>query len=543
VDVGAGELAVVIPTRERWPILRRTLHALATQSVSGFEVVVVADGDETGPSEIPGARLIRAQKGGPGQARNVGVAATDRPLILFLGDDIIPTARLVESHLEGHGRHPETESAILGLSVWHPEASPNRVMRWMEWSGVQFDYDGIQGEDAGWGRFYSSNVSLKREFFLRVGGFDEEFEYDYEDLDFAYRAHSGGLMLWYQPAALGQHLHSYDLDRLVGRYGSHAVGERLMCKKHPWFSPFFGARVDAAMSHPPVSAAWPVLADVVPPRLARLRSRSRELASIWFHQQVAGAFLSSWEGQEDLDELRAYLGDEFDLRLLWSHQDEVEKEMDSFGDEATFYRRSRSYLYDLTAFAMWDTKLPYRRVLEHLVPAGSTLLDYGCGIGTDGLRLNRLGYKLSFADFANPSTEYLKWRLARRGLDAPVLDLDGDVPGGFDAAYSFDVIEHVDDPFAFLGELERRAGIVMVNLLEEDHDDTHLHRPLPVRAILDRAQDKGLLHYRVYNGRSHLVAYRSDGTGGLASRARRITGTAARAMASVASSARRVLIG
>lgn len=512
------------------------------QTASDFEIVVIVDGDDTGPSEIPGVRIIRVAKGGPGHARNLGVDATHRQLILFLGDDIIPEPTLVEKHLQGHDRHPESESAVLGLSKWHPEIPRNRVMRWMEDSGVQFDYSNIQGDDAGWGRFYSSNVSLKREFFLDVGGFDEDFEYDYEDLDFAYRAHERGMKLWYQPDAVGQHLHLYDLQRLISRYGSHAVGERMMCEKHPWFTAFFAEKVAEADRHPPVSPAWLLVGDHTPARFAGLRSRAKKLTSVWFHQQVSDAFHSAWEGQEDLDELRAYLGDQFDITQLWSHRDAVEHEMETLGDEALFYRSSRTYLYDLTAFAMWDTKRPYRRVLKQVVAPNASLLDYGCGIGTDGLRLLLDGFRVSFADYANPSTEYLRWRLARRGQDAPVYDLDDQVPSGFDAAYSFDVIEHVPDPFGFLGELERRAAIVVVNLLEEEEDDIHIHHPLPVRKILDRAQAKGLLYYRVYNERSHLVAYRSSANGRVSSRIRRFSGTVARAAEPIAGKCRRAIL-
>lgn len=219
-------------------------------------------------------------------------------------------------------------------------------------------------------------------------------------------------------------------------------------------------------------------------------------------------------GGDDLADLQAYLGDEFDLDLLHGHVAAVDREEEAAPDEATFYRTSRMYLYDLTAFAMAGTKRPYFADLRAVVPPGSHVLDYGCGIGSDGLRLLAAGYRVSFADFANPSTEYLRWRLARRGVDAPVYDLDGDdIPTGFDAAYSIDVIEHVDDPFAFLAELERRAGVVMVNFLEEDPGDTHLHKPLPIGALLDRAAAQGLLRYRRYHGRSHLVLYRTGPAG------------------------------
>jgi hypothetical protein len=94
-----------------------------------------------------------------------------------------------------------------------------------------------------------------------------------------------------------------------------------------------------------------------------------------------------------------------------------------------------------------------------------------------------------------------------------VHDLDGAIPGGFDLAYSFDVIEHIDDPFAFLRELESRAAIVVVNLLEPVPGETPLHRALPIPAILRHAKRHGLLLHRVYHERSHLIAYRTSSKG------------------------------
>jgi hypothetical protein len=82
------------------------------------------------------------------------------------------------------------------------------------------------------------------------------------------------------------------------------------------------------------------------------------------------------------------------------------------------------------------------------------------------------------------------------------------------------VIEHVDDPFAFLAELEQRAAIVAVNLLEPVPDDTPLHRELPIQALLAHAARHGLLLHRRYHGRSNLVIYRSTRPRGGAARAR-----------------------
>lgn len=221
-----------------------------------------------------------------------------------------------------------------------------------------------------------------------------------------------------------------------------------------------------------------------------------------------------FDPDREVAELREYLGDDYDHSRLETWQEQLDREAEDIGDEATLYRTSRGYLYNLTVFALSETKLPYLADLVEHVPSGARLLDYGCGIGSDGLYLLEAGYRVAFADFDNPSTRYLRWRLERRGLEAPIYDLDQQAPpAGFDLAYAFDVIEHVDDPFGFLERMERSARLVMVNLLEPDEEDTHLHRDLPIRAVLRHARTRRLLSYRRYWGRSHTVLYRSTRSG------------------------------
>ncbi len=214
-------------------------------------------------------------------------------------------------------------------------------------------------------------------------------------------------------------------------------------------------------------------------------------------------------------ELRAYLGDRYSRDRLERNQELLDTELARAGDEAALYRTSEAYLYNLTVFAMSATKLPYLEALVRAVPPGARILDYGCGIGSDGLLLLEAGYRVEFADFANPSTAYLRWRLERRSLHAPIHDLDGDVPGGFDAAYAYDVIEHVPDPGALLRELESRAVLVEVNLLEFEPNEQELHYELPIRGMLRHVARRRLERYRILHGSSHLVLYRPQEVGEL----------------------------
>ncbi len=481
----ATDLAVVIPTRERPEILQRTLDRLAHSSVRGFCTVVVVDGTDQAVPEVPAdVEVMQVEHGGPGQARNAGVAATEAPLVLFLGDDMIPSGALVASHLDRHNKQGGPDVAVLGRVEWHPEVRRTPLLNWIDDSRMQFDFAGINGDDAGWGRFYSCNVSLPRGLFDRAGGFDPEFTYYYEDLDFGYRLRDAGMTLRYEPAALAEHLHSYDEEAFERRMRGVAAGEYLLTRRRAEFAPYFANKFRSVEG--------------------QRRPRDEWLA------RFAPAYLDAFEAEQERGELEDYLGPEFDERLLRGHQRVVEEEERAAPDELTFYRTSRGYLYDLTVFAMSGTKRPYREAIRRRVGPGSRLLDYGCGIGSDGLRFLEAGYDVEFADFANPSTAYLSWRLDRRGLPASVHDVEREVPGGFELVYSFDVIEHVDDPFGFLARLEGLADLVAVNFLEPIADDLHLHKPLPIPGLLRRARQHGIVHYsRHHGGRSHFVIYHS----------------------------------
>jgi GT2 family glycosyltransferase len=508
------KLTVVIPSAGRWDELAQTLDALA-----GVDVVVVVDGHEhVVPASLTGrssVRFVTVEHDGPAAARNAGAAVAEGELLLFLGDDTIPSPGLVERHLARHTAEPSDRVAVLGRVLWHPRVARRRVNSWLEWSGSQFDYASLEqlesGADVGWGRFYTANVSLKRSLFEEVGGFDTDFKAAaYEDIDFGWRAAELGMALRFEPDAVALHLHPYSLEAARGRFRAVGEAERLMVAKHPWFEPWFYARFERHAGEARASGFWPRIVGFVPSGFERLWWPARAGADRWYHQQLFDDFMVGWERGSDLAELREYLGPEFSLEALWRHTEGIEREAAAIADEGRFYRESRAYLYDLTVFAMSGTKEPYLSQLRRLVAPGGRLLDYGAGIGADGLRLLGRGYQVEFADFDNPSAEFLRWRLARRGLEAPVHDIDQGVPSGFDVAYAFDVIEHVPDPFVFLGELESRAALVVVNLLEPAEDDVSIHHELPIAAIVAHAKKRGLHFSHRYYGRSLLIAYAGD---------------------------------
>jgi GT2 family glycosyltransferase len=298
----------VISTLGNYAGLARVLDGYGRQEVEPrrFEVIVVSDRAEPDPAateraigERPYAvRTLTGAIPGLSANRNAGWRAAAGELILFTDNDTIPLRRLLAEHLAWHRRHPEPEVAVLGHVRWSPEVAVNPFMHWLD-HGMQFDYPNIDGIEAGWGRFYGANVSVKRELIERVGGFDERrLPYLYDDLDFGYRADAAGMRLLYNRDAVVDHLREVTLDFWRSRMARAAMAEREFVRKHPEVEPYFFNMYSAALEHPPARGRGRHLIRRVPRRLPLIGERVWTSADIYFRQQLAPPFLEAWERDE-----------------------------------------------------------------------------------------------------------------------------------------------------------------------------------------------------------------------------------------------------
>jgi GT2 family glycosyltransferase len=314
------ELSVVIPTVGR-STLSRTLDSLAGQDapLDRFEVLIVADAAWPAARDVEAsigalpyrARVLTAPAPGAAAARNAGLSFA-RALVLFLDDDVLPGPRLVSQHLEWHRRCPATQVGVLGRIRWARELRVTPFMRWLE-HGIQFDYSRIQGIEAGWGRFYTANVSVKRELLARVGGFDQRrLPFGYEDLDLAYRMSRIGFRLLYNRRAVAEHLHPMDLEFWRARVRRIAIAERQFTRLHPELDPYFHRLFSDAAAQPPGRGRGTRLAALVPRRTPWIGPRVWASADLGFRQALAPDFLDAWSGPLPEQEGRPELS-EFDL--------------------------------------------------------------------------------------------------------------------------------------------------------------------------------------------------------------------------------------
>lgn len=206
------DVSIVMPTHNRCSLLEKALGRLAAQTVdmSRAEVVVVLDGCTDGTQDMLRARdwpfdlrvIVQEQKG-PGASRNAGARVARSPVIVFIDDDIMAAPDLVEGHLRAH---QDTETAV-AVGRLAPDPSPKVPgwWRWLEWQ-LHKQYVAIQtGERPTDGRsLYSGNFSVKREAFMRVGGFDEGLRHS-EDIELGLRLEQDGATFRLLGDACGEH--------------------------------------------------------------------------------------------------------------------------------------------------------------------------------------------------------------------------------------------------------------------------------------------------------------------------------------------------
>lgn len=243
-------ISVVIPTFNRAVQLEQTVYR-CVECAGGVELefVIVDDGSkdntatrlESMAQKVPNLKYIQVENGGPGRARNIGAANSSHPVVLFLGDDILPkNPDFFRVHAELHAANPSQLFGVLGKVGWpsDPRFPINFVMAHIQGDGgEQFGYRQLRGfSEVDWRYFYTSNVSLKRDVVSdwHAEGFSSSFSMAaFEDCELAYRLSKKGFKLYYDPTSEGEHAHHYSAKAFLGRQMTCGMMSVIFLKSHP----------------------------------------------------------------------------------------------------------------------------------------------------------------------------------------------------------------------------------------------------------------------------------------------------------------------
>jgi GT2 family glycosyltransferase len=215
--------SIVIPTRNRAGELDDLLDSASAQSVS-VEIIVCDDASEDAEAvrstvaRFPRARLLRTKAArGPSYQRNHGITAATCPVVFAPDDDsLFPSRHTVEQTL-AEFNHPRV--AAVGIPYANVLRGPEILQR-------APDDDGIWAIHA----FVGASHAVRRDAFLAVRGYREDFFYMGEEGDFCLRMLAQG---WITRAGRADAIHHLESPaRITTRADFHGRRNDLLFAWH-----------------------------------------------------------------------------------------------------------------------------------------------------------------------------------------------------------------------------------------------------------------------------------------------------------------------
>jgi len=177
------KVSIIIPVFNRAFMLEQVINSLRDQSYANKELIFVDDGSTDESYKIilqnPDILGVKHENRGPASARNSGLKIASGEIVHFLDSDVIAPPDLIETHARFHRKF--TSHIIQGQVV--------RILDLKDVYRIPMSFTHYSRPF-----FATGNVSVRKEFVDRVGGFDDlNFRKGWEDLDLGIRLRKAGL--------------------------------------------------------------------------------------------------------------------------------------------------------------------------------------------------------------------------------------------------------------------------------------------------------------------------------------------------------------
>ncbi len=223
-----SEFSVVIPTYQRPDDLARCLEQLKpggqTLAFDHYEVIVTDDegqGSKTQTlvdEQYPWVKWVAGPGRGPAANRNRGAHYAKGDWLVFTDDDCVPEPGWLEAYAEAASKSPS-------LDVMEGSTLPEEPRKSLAWHAP------INTEG---GRLWSCNLAVRAYCFSSLEGFDTDYPFALEDMDFKTRVLKRGVSWTFVREAAVVHPWRHGTAReLFARQMRELKGWRVFARKHP----------------------------------------------------------------------------------------------------------------------------------------------------------------------------------------------------------------------------------------------------------------------------------------------------------------------
>jgi GT2 family glycosyltransferase len=237
------KLSIVIICWNDWKVIENCLRSIYenTHKIE-YEVIVSDNGSTDGSVEkireqFPAVRVVENRANlGFGKGNNAGIRQAGGDYVLILNPDTIIHNDALDRWIEFADRHPE--AGAFGCRVHNPDGTYQRsgrpfptISRYLVAAlGLRFlghlqrpvlldEYEGWKGDterEVDWQS--GACLMLRGELLRKLGGFDEQFFYQFEEVDLCRRVWSAGYRIRFTPEVSITHLGGQSVGRFPIRF-------------------------------------------------------------------------------------------------------------------------------------------------------------------------------------------------------------------------------------------------------------------------------------------------------------------------------------
>ncbi|MBW4650311.1 MAG: glycosyltransferase family 2 protein [Kastovskya adunca ATA6-11-RM4] len=207
-------ISVIIPVYNGGTAFRECLSKLMEAQPQPDEVIVVADGDTDDSWQLAkefGVKVLRLSVcSGPARARNVGAQAARGDILFFVDADVAICPEAIEQVAIAFSQQPDLD-ALIGSYDDAPGAK-NFLSQYRN----LFHHYTHQIASTKASTFWGACGAIRRDVFLRMGGFDERYRQpSVEDIELGYRLCRAGYKIQLHKGLQVKHLKRWEAISLI----------------------------------------------------------------------------------------------------------------------------------------------------------------------------------------------------------------------------------------------------------------------------------------------------------------------------------------
>lgn len=189
-------VAIVVPTRDRAPLLAETLDSVEAQTFPDWECLIVDDGSADSTADDVARRaagdsrfryvLRRGNPSGANACRNLGLRASRAAFLVFLDSDDLLEPACLAHRVALLQRNADLAFAVFDAGVFHDR--PGDLGRAFDVGAGGDDLDRFLALDPPW---HTTGPIWRREVLESIGAWDEQLA-SWQDIDLHIRAVAAG---------------------------------------------------------------------------------------------------------------------------------------------------------------------------------------------------------------------------------------------------------------------------------------------------------------------------------------------------------------